>query len=156
MYFKHIRLSKNVETQISTRTSIRPKTPEPVTYTSVNAIICFLEICRCCKYCFLFQHSGFYYWWKCHYTVTVCPSLPHFKAYSFTRTCTDPEGGPGGLDPPPPLKSNKNIGFLTNTGPDPLKNYKATKPDSMLGRHRHANETSFKWCFTGGPMMARL
>ena len=32
MCFKHIRLSKNVKTQISTRTSIRPKMPCPVTY----------------------------------------------------------------------------------------------------------------------------
>ena len=30
----------------------------------------------------------------------------------------DPEGGP---DPPSPLKNYKNIGFLSNTGPDPLK-----------------------------------
>ena len=28
----------------------------------------------------------------------------------------------------PPLKNHKNIGFLSNTGPDPLKNHKATKP----------------------------
>ena len=27
-----------------------------------------------------------------------------------------------------PLKNHKNIGFLSNTGPDPLKNHKATKP----------------------------
>ena len=34
--------------------------------------------------------------------------------------CADPEGdrGPG---PPPALKYHKNIGFLNNTGPDPLK-----------------------------------
>ena len=31
-------------------------------------------------------------------------------------------------DPPPPLKNHKNIGFLSNTGPDLLKNHKATKP----------------------------
>ena len=29
--------------------------------------------------------------------------------------------------PPPPLKNHKNIGFLSNTGSDPLKNYNATK-----------------------------
>ena len=34
-------------------------------------------------------------------------------------------GGSGGLDPP--LENYKNIGFLSNTGPDPL-NHKATKP----------------------------
>ena len=34
-------------------------------------------------------------------------------------------GGTGDLDPP---KNHKNIGFLSNTGPDPLGNHKATKP----------------------------
>ena len=39
------------------------------------------------------------------------------------------EGGQGAQTPPtpPPLKSHKNIGFLGNTGPDPLNNSKATK-----------------------------
>ena len=34
----------------------------------------------------------------------------------------DPEGGGGqGVStPPPPLKNHKNVGFLSNTGPDPL------------------------------------
>ena len=34
-------------------------------------------------------------------------------------------GGAGGPDPH--LKNHKNIGFLCNTGPDTLKNHKATK-----------------------------
>ena len=34
-------------------------------------------------------------------------------------------GGMWGLDP---LKKHKNIRFLCNTSPDPLKNNKATKP----------------------------
>ena len=29
---------------------------------------------------------------------------------------------------PPPLKSHKAKGFLSNTGPDPLQNHKVTKP----------------------------
>ena len=33
-------------------------------------------------------------------------------------------GGTGG--PTSPLENHKNIGFLSNTGPDPLKNHKAT------------------------------
>ena len=37
------------------------------------------------------------------------------------------EGGIASPDPPP-LKNHKNIGFLSNTGPDPLKILKATKP----------------------------
>ena len=34
--------------------------------------------------------------------------------------------GTGG--PTSPLENHKNIGFLSNTDPDPLKNHKATKP----------------------------
>ena len=33
----------------------------------------------------------------------------------------------------PSLKNHKNIGFLSNTGPDPLKNHKATKPAFNVG-----------------------
>ena len=33
----------------------------------------------------------------------------------------------GGADPPPP-ENHKNIGFLSNTGPDHLTNDKAAKP----------------------------
>ena len=34
--------------------------------------------------------------------------------------------GTGGPDPTP--ENHKNVGFLSNTGQDPLKNHKATKP----------------------------
>ena len=63
----------------------------------------------------------------------------------------------------PPEKS-QNIGFLSNTGPDPLKNLRATKPEFNVGIHlppafnvgpsSAASETPFKWLFSGGPMMA--
>ena len=43
----------------------------------------------------------------------------------------------------PPMKITK-IGVLCDTGPDPL-------PRSI---HRPASETSLKWPFAGGPMMA--
>ena len=63
--------------------------------------------------------------------------------------CADPEEG-GGRGSRPPEKS-QNIGYLSNTGPDPLKNHKATKPSVNVGpssiRQRNAS---------GGPMMARL
>ena len=45
--------------------------------------------------------------------------------------CVDPEGGT-------PEKS-QNIGFLSNTGQDPLKNHKATKPAFNVGHHRPAS-----------------
>ena len=43
-------------------------------------------------------------------------------------TWAGPEGVDRGVRTPPPLKNYKNVGFLSNTGPDPLKNRKATKP----------------------------
>ena len=56
------------------------------------------------------------------------------------ESCADPEGGTGGSGPP--LKNHKNIGFLSNTGSDPLENHKATKPAFIVGpssaRHRNA------------------
>ena len=62
----------------------------------------------------------------------------------------------------PPLKNLKNTGFLSNTGADPLKNQKATKPafkklrsqHSILGHHRHASKTPFKLRIVSGPVMA--
>ena len=65
------------------------------------------------------------------------------------HTCADPEGGQGGPDPPPSLKDYKNIGFLSNTGLDPLKNHKATKlafnivPSSAS--QQNAIEMAFHW-----------
>ena len=71
---------------------------------------------------------------------------------SITRKCHNmcrSRGGDRGSGSPPPLKNHKNLGFLSNTGRDPLKNYKATKPVFNVG-------PTFKWCFAGKPMMARL
>ena len=56
-------------------------------------------------------------------------------------------GGTGGQNPP---ENSQNIGFLSNTAPDPLKNH------SMLDHQRHISETSFKWPFACGPKMAHL
>ena len=64
-------------------------------------------------------------------------------------------GGGGGETGGPDTKYTK-IGFLSNTGPDPLKNHKATKPAFKVGPSWPASETQFKWRFTGGPMMANL
>ena len=41
--------------------------------------------------------------------------------------------GTGGPDHPPPMKNHKNIGFFKNTGPDPMKNLKATKSAFSVG-----------------------
>ena len=53
-------------------------------------------------------------------------------------------GGGGGVGgPDTPLKYHKNIGFLSNTGPDPLKITKLPSQHSMLGHHRPASESPF-------------
>ena len=38
----------------------------------------------------------------------------------------------------------KNIGFLSNTGPDSLENHGTIKPGSVFGHYRPACETPFK------------
>ena len=66
--------------------------------------------------------------------------------------CADPEGGRGSG---PPEKS-QNIGFLSNTGPDLLKNHKAFKPVFNVGPSWARQRNAFKLRFAGGPMIARL
>ena len=64
-------------------------------------------------------------------------------------SCADPEG----VGTPHPLKNHKNIGFLSNTGLDPLKNHKTTKPAFNVGPSltHHLNGVS-----KGGLIMARF
>ena len=57
---------------------------------------------------------------------------------------------------PPPLKTYKNIGFLSDTGSESPENQKATKPAALLGHHWPASEKSFKWIFACGPIMANV
>ena len=38
-----------------------------------------------------------------------------------------------GSVPPPPPENHKIIGFLSNSGPDPLKNHGATEPVFNVG-----------------------
>ena len=47
------------------------------------------------------------------------------KDHTPDTACADPEGDRGSR---PPLKNHKNIGSLSNTGPDSSENDKATKP----------------------------
>ena len=62
-------------------------------------------------------------------------------------TCADLEGVDRGSGHP--LKNRKNIGFLSNFGPDPLINRKDTKPAFNVGpssaRKRNAIEMAFRW-----------
>ena len=57
----------------------------------------------------------------------------------------DPEEGTGGPDPH--LENHKNLGFLVNTGPDPLKTTKLQSQHSILAiistpAKRHLNGVS--------------
>ena len=96
-----------------------------------------------------------------HYNHYVSPSVRFQLVKMFITlephglSCADPEGGTGGPDPPPPRKITKNIGFLSNTDPEPLKITKLPSQHSRLGQHRPASETPLKWRFAGGPLMAR-
>ena len=57
------------------------------------------------------------------------------KLWSYTHAdgipCANPEGVGAGFPDPP--EKRKNIGLLSNTSPDPLKNHKATKPVFNVG-----------------------
>ena len=66
-------------------------------------------------------------------------------------SCADP--GVQGVRTPPPEKSQK-YGVLSNFGPDPLKNHKATEPAFNFGpssaRQRNAILMAFCWPYDDG------
>ena len=69
----------------------------------------------------------------------------------------DPEGGQGLRTPPPPPENHINIGFLSNTGPDPLKNHKVTKPDFNVGpssAHQRNAILMYGWHADDAPFIA--
>ena len=63
--------------------------------------------------------------------------------------------GGGGRGSGPPLKNHKNMGFLSNAGPDSLKNHKSIKPAFNFVHSSARQWNGIKWRFAGGPMMAR-
>ena len=76
-----------------------------------------------------------------------CP----YDTYWLT-SCADPRGGGSGST----METRRAIGFLSNTGPDLMKMSKLPSQHSMLGHHRPASETPFRWRFAGGPMKAHF
>ena len=77
----------------------------------------------------------------------------HFKRNNNARIQRGEGGGP---DPPP--EKSQNIWFLINTGPDPQKNHKATKPSINVGapssaRKRNANLMVFRWRADDDPLL---
>ena len=67
-------------------------------------------------------------------------------------------GGGGGTGVRTPLKNHKNIGFLCNTDPDPMKNHIATKPAFNVGpssaRQQSTISMVFRWQANDGPFIA--
>ena len=68
-------------------------------------------------------------------------------------------GGTRGSGPlhPPSLENHKAIGFLSNTGPDPLENHNANKPVFNVGqssdRQQNAILMAFRWWSNDGPLL---
>ena len=79
---------------------------------------------------------------------TTSKQTPHIGKISMCGS----RRGTGGPDPS--FKNIKNIGFLSNTGPDPLKITRLPILHSMLGHHQPASETPFKWRFLNGVLLA--
>ena len=69
------------------------------------------------------------------------------------QSCADPEGGMQGVRTTPAKSQKYILGFLSNAGLDHLKITKMLSQHSMLGHHRHASETPFKWRFAGVTMI---
>ena len=55
----------------------------------------------------------------------------------------------GGQGVRTPLKNDKNTGFLSNTGLDPLKNHKVAKPAFNVG----PSSMAFCWRADDGPLL---
>ena len=79
----------------------------------------------------------------------------NIKFLKRTTSCADRERGGAGEPDPQALKNHK-IGFLSNTGQDPLKNHKAAKPAFNVGPSTARQRNTILWRFCGGPMMVHL
>ena len=65
------------------------------------------------------------------------------------RTCGPRGGGRGSVSP----EKSQNMGFLSNNSTNPLKITKLLSQYSMLGHHRNASETPFRWRADDGPLI---
>ena len=109
--------------------------------------------------CFNHFRPQTYQWYqKRHRTPTTTRQQKHkVKQHALSslarKACMG--GSRGGTLGSPPEKS-QNIGFLCNTGPDPLKIHKATKPAFNVGpssaRQRNAMSMAFRWRACDGPI----
>ena len=80
-----------------------------------------------------------------------------FCHFLLNSSCAEPEEGTGGLDPTP--KNHKNIGFSSNTGPDPLEKhcYQASiQCWGIIGTPAKRNLIAFRWRVDDGPLIVVL
>ena len=79
-------------------------------------------------------------------------SKSHDGSFNLICSCAGPEGERGPDGSPERITKYR---VLSNTGLDPLKNHKATKPAFNVGPSS-AYQRNDIWRFVGGPMMASL
>ena len=91
--------------------------------------------------------------WKSHALAHVCckitTQLPVLESNGFM--C----GSRGGRRErsPDPSENKKNNGFLSDSGPDPLKNYEATEPAFNGGPSPARILMAFRWLADDGPLI---
>ena len=95
---------------------------------------------------------------KSQQQTTESPVKQQIYVYITAKTDLHSMGGSwGGTRVRTSLKNHKNKGFLSNTGPDPLKNHKATKPAFNVvpssARQRIAILMAFRWRINEGPLI---
>ena len=74
-----------------------------------------------------------------------------------TIACADPGGGGQGVRTP--LKNQKNIGFSSNTGPDPLKNHSyqaSSQCGAVIGMPAKPHLMVFHWRADDSPLIVVL
>ena len=80
--------------------------------------------------------------------------LGALKICLLTKPCAEPEGGAGG-SAPHPMKNHKNIGFLSNTDPDPLKKAQSCIASTQCWAiiSRPAMMAHLQWGWSLSPLM---
>ena len=85
----------------------------------------------------------------------MCAYAISTKISLITMNVRVQSGGQGVRTPPPPPEKLQKIGFVSNPGPDPQKNYEATQPAFNVGpssaRQRNAILMAFRWRADDGP-----
>ena len=79
---------------------------------------------------------------------SLSPQMSRWKSnvetYAF-QVIPGSRGGEKGVRKPTPLENRQATGFLSNTGPDPLKNHKTTKPAFTFTPSSACQRNFFKW-----------